>query len=119
MSISLNIPQEQELQRLVDYEQATCSMHGNLVYRCAFPYYPQDELQAELIAKGALARKADRQRGTVVVITTDGYSYLMEKQQEALERHRRARNNVLLVILSALCAALCVVVGFYLGHYVV
>ena len=48
MAISLNIPQERELARLIDYERSTCSVEGELVYRCAFPYRPDDELQAEL-----------------------------------------------------------------------
>ena len=64
MTLELNLLQERELGRLIDYERATCTVNGELVYRCAFPYRPDDDLQCELIERGALARRADeRQRG--------------------------------------------------------
>lgn len=56
-TLSLNILQERELGRLLDYERATCSVDGELVYRCAFPYRPDDDLQRELIESGALIAK--------------------------------------------------------------
>ena len=90
MAISLNIPQERELARLIDYERSTCSVEGELVYRCAFPYRPDDELQAELIDAGALAAKAEGKRGTIVVITSDGYSFFLERNRAERERVRRA-----------------------------
>ena len=108
MAISLNIPQERELARLIDYERSTCSVEGELVYRCAFPYRPDDELQAELIDAGALAAKAEGKRGTIVVITSDGYSFFLERNRAERER---------LIGLSALFAALCVVAGFLLGRF--
>lgn len=74
-TIDLNILQERELARLLDYERATCTVDGDLVYHCAFPYRPDDDLQVELIAHGALMQKIDDRRGTVVTITSDGYSY--------------------------------------------
>ena len=37
-TIDLNILQERELARLLDYERATCTVDGDLVYHCAFPY---------------------------------------------------------------------------------
>ena len=70
-TIDLNILQERELARLLDYERATCTVDGDLVYHCAFPYRPDDDLQVELIAHGALMQKIDDRRGTVVTITTD------------------------------------------------
>lgn len=70
-SIELNILQERELGRLLDYERATCTVDGELVYRCAFPLRPDDDLQRELIERGALAKRPDDRRGTVVAITTD------------------------------------------------
>ena len=114
--IALNIPQERELLRLIDYERSTCSVDGDLVYRCAFPHYPEDDLQAELIERGALAVKRDPKRGTIVVIASEGYSYVMEKRREELEQRRREKRDVRLVALSALFAAACVVVGFALGR---
>lgn len=56
-TIDLNILQERELARLLDYERATCTVDGDLVYHCAFPYRPDDDLQVELIAHGALMQK--------------------------------------------------------------
>ena len=50
-TIDLNILQERELARLLDYERATCTVDGDLVYHCAFPYRPDDDLQVELIAR--------------------------------------------------------------------
>lgn len=117
MSISLNIPQERELQRLIDYERSTCSVNGELVYRCALPYRPNDELQAELIEAGALATKTDERRNTIVIITSSGYSYFMERQRAEHERLRRERRDLRLVTWAALFAALCVVVGFLLGKF--
>ena len=118
MSITLNIPQERELQRLVDYERSTCSVDGELVYRCAFPHYPEDELQSELIERGALAVKPDPRRGAIVVITSDGYSYLLERHRAEFERVRREKRAVRLITLSALFGAACIVVGFLLGRFV-
>ena len=115
MAISLNIPQERELARLIDYERSTCSVEGELVYRCAFPYRPDDELQAELIDAGALAAKAEGKRGTIVVITSDGYSFFLERNRA--ERERREKRDARLIGLSALFAALCVVAGFLLGRF--
>lgn len=116
-SLTLNIPQERELQRLINYERSTCSVEGELVYRCAFPYRPDDELQVELIEQGALAPKSEGKRGTIVVITSDGYSYFLEKRREQIEQERRDKRDVRLIALSALSAALCVVVGFLLGRF--
>ena len=87
-SIELNILQERELGRLLDYERATCTVDGELVYRCAFPLRPDDDLQRELIERGALAKRPDDRRGTVVAITTDGYSYFPAKRKEQEERNR-------------------------------
>lgn len=117
MSIVLNIPQERELARLIDYKRATCSVDGELVYRCAFPYRPDDELQAELIDCGALAAKAEGKRGTIVVITSDGYSFFLERNRAERERARREKRDARLIGLSAFFAALCMAVGFLLGRF--
>ncbi|MEF9875494.1 MAG: hypothetical protein RSB04_05185 [Gordonibacter sp.] len=116
-TLTLNIPQERELQRLIDYERSTCSVEGDLVYRCAFPYRPDDELQAELIEQGALAARAEGKRGAIVVITSDGYSYFLEKRREQVERKRREKRDARLIALSALFAALCIIIGFLLGRF--
>lgn len=96
-TIDLNILQERELARLLDYERATCTVDGDLVYHCAFPYRPDDDLQVELIAHGALMQKIDDRRGTVVTITSDGYSYFPMLKQEEEERKRRERRETRLV----------------------
>lgn len=113
-TIDLNILQERELARLLDYERATCTVDGDLVYHCAFPYRPDDDLQVELIAHGALMQKIDDRRGTVVTITSDGYSYFPMLKQEEEERKRRERRETRLVGTAALFAALSVVIGFLL-----
>ena len=92
-TIDLNILQERELARWLDYERATCTVDGDLVYHCAFPYRPDDDLQVELIAHGALMQKIDDRRGTVVTITSDGYSYFPMLKQEEEERKRRERRE--------------------------
>lgn len=116
MTLELNLLQERELGRLIDYERATCTVNGELVYRCAFPYRPDDDLQCELIDRGALARRADERRGSVVAITSDGYSYFPAKDREEAETRRRSRREVRLVALSALFSAVCMAVGFLLGR---
>ena len=50
-SIELNILQEREPGRLLDYERATCTVDGELEHRCAFPLRPDDDLQRELIER--------------------------------------------------------------------
>ena len=118
MNAALNIPQERELRRLIDFERKTCSVDGELVYRCALPYRPDDELQSELIDHGMLAAHPDQRRGTIVVITTDGY-YLdfMEKVRAEQERQRAHRREMRLVVAGVVAGALCVVAGFLLGHF--
>ena len=93
-TIDLNILQERELARLLDYD-----------------------LQVELIAHGALMQKIDDRRGTVVTITSDGYSYFPMLKQEEEERKRRERRETRLVGTAALFAALSVVIGFLLGKF--
>lgn len=117
-SIELNILQERELGRLLDYERATCTVDGELVYRCAFPLRPDDDLQRELIERGALAKRSDGKRGTVVAITTDGYSYFPAKRRAQEQQLRAQSRETRLVALSACFAAACVVIGFVLGRFV-
>lgn len=116
-SIELNIQQERELGRLLDYERSTCCVDGELVYRCAFPYRPDDDLQVELIERGALAKKTDERRGTIVTLTSDGYSYFPAKRRIEAQRQRQERRETRLVGLAAAFAAVCVVVGFLLGRF--
>lgn len=97
---------------------ATCTVDGELVYRCAFPLRPDDDLQRELIERGALAKRPDDRRGTVVAITTDGYSYFPAKRKEQEERNRDKHHDTRLVGLSACFAAACVIIGFLLGRFV-
>lgn len=116
-TIDLNILQERELARLLDYERATCTVDGDLVYHCAFPYRPEDDLQLELIERGALMKRIDDRRGTVVTITSDGYSYFPMRKAEEDELRRRESRDTRLVALAALFALVAVVVGFVLGRF--
>lgn len=116
-SINLNIQQERELARLLEYERATCSVNGELVYRCAFPFRPDDDLQAELIERGALMKKTDDQRGCIVTLTSDGYSYFPAKRKVEMERQRQEKREVRLIFLSGAFAVACALAGFLLGRF--
>ena len=116
-TIELNLMQERELERLIDYESSTCTVGGDLVYRCAFPYRPEDDLQHELIERGALVQKKDDRHGTVVAITSDGYSYFPAKREAELELRRKSKREARLVALSALFSLIAVVAGFLLGRF--
>lgn len=82
-TIDLNILQERELARLLWTTSAQRAPSTATSCITAFPYRPDDDLQVELIAHGARMQKIDDRRGTVVTITSDGYSYFpMLKQEE-------------------------------------
>ena len=115
--ISLNILQERELARLIDYERSTCTVNGELVYRCAFPYRPDDDLQRELIERRALSVQSDERSQRIVVISSDGYSYFLAKEQAENEKKAAVRRDRSLVGFSAAISVLCVVLGFLLGHF--
>ena len=38
MKISLNLAQERELHRLIDYERSLAEANADPLFRCAFPY---------------------------------------------------------------------------------
>lgn len=116
MATPLNIPQERELHRLLEYERATCGGSGEAMFRCAFPVRENDTLQAELIDKGMLAIRSDQRRGSVVVITSDGYSYFAELQRDEMERAREQRRDVRIATYSVMLGAICAIVGFIIGH---
>ncbi len=116
-SIELNILQERELGRLLDYERATCTVNGELVYRCAFPLRPSDDLQRELIERGALAKRKDGNRGTIVAITTDGYSYFPAQKRAEEQRIREKQHDSRLIGLAAAFAAGCMLIGFLVGFF--
>mgnify|MGYP000018986240 FL=1 len=115
-AIPLNIAQERELHRLLEYERRNCSAGNELVYHCAFPYRPDNDLQAELIDAGYLVAKADRAHGTIVRITSAGYSYFPELMREEDEQRDRSRRDARLIGLTAVFCALCMVVGVMLGY---
>ncbi len=116
MVTSLNIPQERELHRLLEYERTTCGAGGEAMFRCAFPLLENNTLQTELIEKGMLAVRADQHRGSVVVITSDGYSYFAELQRSEMEHAREQRREVRIVTYSVMLGAICAIVGFIIGH---
>lgn len=118
MSLTLNIAQERELRRLIEYERSTCSVNNDLVYRVAFPYRPDNDLQVELIEAGALATKDDSAHGTVVVITSEGYSYFPALAREQRKEKEQNRREAHLMGLTALFSALCMLAGFLLGYIV-
>ena len=112
---SLNYAQERELYRLIDYERKTCSADGDLVYHCAFPYRPDNDLQAELIESGHLSIKSNRTHGSVVMISSEGYSYFPELAREERERKARERRDARLIAITALFTCLGMVIGFLAG----
>ena len=111
----LNYAQERELHRLLDYERKTCSAEGELVYHCAFPFRPDNDLQAELIDLGYLRVKANRAHGSVVMISSDGYSYFPALAREERLRKERERRDAHLIGLTALFCAICMMAGFLAG----
>ncbi len=115
-ALPLNIAQERELHRLLEYERKTCSAGKDLVYHCAFPYRPDNDLQAELIELGYLATKTDRTHGTVVRITSDGYSYFPSLMREEDEKRKRAHRDSRLIGLTAIFIMLAMVIGFMCGY---
>lgn len=54
--IHLNIQQEMELIMLIEFERAKSATAEGQGRRCAFPFRPDNQLQAELVSLGALAR---------------------------------------------------------------
>ena len=60
-------------------------------------------------------QKIDDRRGTVVTITSDGYSYFPMLKAGGRGAQRRERRETRLVGTAALFAALSVVIGFLLG----
>ena len=105
-AIPLNIAQERELHRLLEYERRNCSAGNELVYHCAFPYRPDNDLQAELIDAGYLVAKADRAHGTIVRITSAGYSYfpeLMREEDAVSYTHLRAHETVRWISYAVFC----------------
>lgn len=115
-ALPLNIAQERELHRLLEYERKTCSAGKELVYHCAFPYRPDNDLQAELIELGYLATKNDRAHGTVVRITSDGYSYFPNLMREEDEKRERAHRDSRLIGLTAIFIMLSMIIGFLCGY---
>ena len=115
-ALPLNIAQERELHRLLEYERKTCSAGKELVYHCAFPYRPDNDLQAELIELGYLATKNDRAHGTVVLITSDGYSYFPNLMREEDEKRERAHRDSRLIGLTAIFIMLSMIIGFLCGY---
>ena len=112
---SLNYAQERELYRLIDYERKTCSADGDLVYHCAFPYRPDNDLQAELIESGHLSIRSNRTHGSVVMISSEGYSYFPALAREERERKARERRDARLIAITALFTCLGMVIGFLAG----
>lgn len=117
-SIELNIMQERELARLIEYERATCTVDGDMVYRCAFPYRADDDLQMELIKRGALKAKSDSTKGTIVAITSDGYSYFPAKQAEQEQQLQMQKRETKLIALSAAFSAVALIIGILIGHFI-
>lgn len=115
MSLLLNLAQERELHRLIDYERSLGDANADPMFRCAFPYRPDNDLQAELIDLDALSVKSDPRHGAIVVISSAGYSHFPERAYEEQERLARSRRDSRLIGLTALFSVLSVVAGFLLG----
>lgn len=116
MTTSLNIPQEQELHRLLEYERHACGDEGG-IGRVAFPYRPNDMLQSELVQKGMLTVRDSTSHGAVVLISSDGYSYFAELQRMEVERRRASQRDLRIETFAVMLGAICVIVGFLLGRF--
>ena len=120
--IHLNIQQEMELIRLIEFERAKSATAEGQGRRCAFPFRPDNHLQAELVSLGALAvipRTApDGSDNPVVTITSAGYTFFTEKARREREVRRQQRRDYLLVLISGAFAMLCTVIGFLIGRMV-
>ncbi len=118
-TLILNKAQEAELARLAEFERTRFADQAWPAQPCLFPYRPDNRLQCELIALGALAtsqrRGANGTSITVVTITQDGYQYLEEKAayNEAMRAQRR--HDYILVLMSGLFAMLCTLIGVIIG----
>lgn len=120
--IHLNIQQEMELIRLIEFERAKSATAEGQGRRAAFPLRPDNQLQAELISLGALAvilqTAPDGSETPVVAITSAGYSFFTEKARRERELRRQQRRDYLLVLISGAFAMLCTVIGFLIGRMV-
>lgn len=120
--IYLNIQQEMELIRLIEFERAKSASMPGEGRRCAFPLRPENRLQTELISLGALdvvsQRVADGSTQPVVTITDEGYTFFTEKARREREERRQQRRDYLLVLISGAFAMLCTVIGFLIGRIV-
>ena len=118
--IHLNIQQEMELIRLIEFERAKSATAEGRGRRCAFPYRPDNQLQGELVSLGALAlmpqTAPDGTTEPVVTITSAGYSFFTEKARRERELRRQQRRDYLLVLISGAFAMLCTVIGFLIGR---
>lgn len=118
--IHLNIQQEMELIRLIEFERAKSTTAEGQGRRCAFPFRPDERLQTELVSLGALAVMTqtlpDGTANPVVVITSAGYSFFTEKARRERELRRQQRRDYLLVLISGSFAMLCTVIGFLVGR---
>ncbi|MEG0758084.1 MAG: hypothetical protein RR505_06720 [Raoultibacter sp.] len=120
--IHLNIQQEMELIRLIEFERAKSVSMGSEGRKCAFPYRPDNTLQAELISLGALAvmpqQTADGATQPIVTITNEGYTFFTEKARREREDRKQQRRDYILVLISGAFAMLCTVIGFLIGKIV-
>ena len=120
--IHLNIQQEMELIRLIEFERAKSATAEHRGLQCAFPYRPDDRLQAELISLGALAvvarKQPDGSANPIVAITSQGYSFFTEKARRERDLRRQQRRDYTLVLISGAFAMLCTVIGFLVGRMV-
>ncbi|NPD31283.1 hypothetical protein HLV37_05325 [Eggerthellaceae bacterium zg-1084] len=115
MPLKLNLAQERELHRLIDYERSLCEANDDPVFRCAFPYRPDNDLQSELIEARGLLVKNDPRHGTIVVISSAGYSHFPEKARDRRLEEERARRDARLIALTALYSGACMAIGVLLG----
>lgn len=114
VKISLNLAQERELHRLIDYERSLAEANADPLFRCAFPYRPDNDLQAELIDLKVLSLKQGG-HGNMVVISSYGYSYFPEKARLEMRNQQNACRDVKLIAIAALFSAAAMGIGFLLG----
>lgn len=121
-AIHLNIQQEMELVRLIEFERAKSSSMSGESRKCAFPYRPDNVLQTELVSLGALAvmsqQTANGATQPIVTITNEGYAFFTERARREREERKQQRRDYVLVLISGAFAMLCTVIGFLIGRIV-
>ena len=111
---------EAELFGLVRFERDKNAALGAAPRRCAFPFRPDNPLQAALVEAGVLEvvtqRRADGSLHHAVALTQDAYAHVAERERAEREARRQSRRDWALVITAAAFSLLGMLIGFLVGQ---